>query len=221
MNVVERFREGLRREAGAAGVELSTELTERLEAYYLLLVRWNERINLVGFDPRQQTPEMFGRLFVEPLIAAQHVPKGRASMIDIGTGGGSPAIPLALASRVRLLRMVESRSRKSTFLREAARAVGLENAEVLTKRAEELGAASPLAGAHEVLSIRAVRLDQALLRVLSGLLTPDGQMLLFRSTSDPVSVAPPLTIETDVSLDRMGQSRLIILRAANVPRGTS
>jgi 16S rRNA (guanine527-N7)-methyltransferase len=86
-------------------------------------------------------------------------------MIDIGSGGGSPAIPMALAmASIRLL-MVESKTRKSVFLREAIRAVALQGADVAASRFEELLARADLHEAHDILTIRAVRSKHACSRI--------------------------------------------------------
>ena len=66
-------------------------------------------------------------------------------LADLGSGGGSPAIPLALALRAPRLLMVESRSRKAAFLREAARMLEL-SADVVAIRFEEFIAHAGLRG---------------------------------------------------------------------------
>ena len=65
--------------------------------------------------------ETFDRLLIEPLIASRYLPSTDCSVIDVGSGGGSPAIPLKLAMPGISLRMVESKTRKAAFLREAVR----------------------------------------------------------------------------------------------------
>ena len=88
----------------------------KLVTYLELLWKWNRKINLTAI----LEPEMaIDRLLLEPLAAAAHLPAG-GMLADLGSGGGSPAIPLALALSPSKLLMVESRSRKASFLREAA-----------------------------------------------------------------------------------------------------
>ena len=66
------------------------------------------------------------------------MPAKASTAIDIGSGGGSPAIPLTLAAPRLHMRMVESKTRKAVFLREVIRTLGLGRAEVDTSRFEEL-----------------------------------------------------------------------------------
>lgn len=208
------FQDRLLRRAKRAGVSPSPELRARLEAYYRLLVTWNQKINLTGLDLSEPTPAALDRLIVEPLVAAKHVPARASRLIDIGSGGGSPAIPFALAVPGSRLTMVESKTRKSVFLREAARAVDLAEAEVITARYEELLSKPALHEAHDVLTIRAVRVEGRVLMLLQTLVRPGGQLFLFRSvsgTSSPEPVLPPLALKADVSLIESVRSHLVIL----------
>src|SRR6187401_2158975 len=116
---------------------MSPNLGARLQTYYRLLATWNQKINLSGIDLSDPTPDALDRVLVEPLVAAKHVPPKPSRLIDIGSGGGSPAIPFTLAVPGLRLLMVESKTRKAVFLREAVRALQME-AEVLTSRFEAL-----------------------------------------------------------------------------------
>jgi 16S rRNA (guanine527-N7)-methyltransferase len=208
------FQDRLARRAKRAGVPLTPELRTRLEAYFRLLATWNRKINLTGLDLQEVTPEAMDRLLVEPLVAAQHVAHGMSQIIDIGSGGGSPAIPFALAVPDARLVMVESKTRKAVFLREAARAVELAHAEVLTVRSEELLSRPALHEWADILTIRAVRIEGRTLTMLQALVRPGGELFLFRSTSAPQpaeSVLPPLAVKAGVPLIESLRSQLVIL----------
>ena len=90
---------------------LPAELAGRLETYYRLLATWNTKVNLTGLKLSEAPPDAIDRLLIEPVVAARYVPTKAARMLDVGTGGGSPAIPLALAVHCRSLLMVESKTR--------------------------------------------------------------------------------------------------------------
>ena len=210
----------LARRARSAGVTLSPELRGKLETYYRLLVTWNQKINLTGIDLWEPTPAAVDRLLIEPLVASRHAPAGVARMIDIGSGGGSPAIPFALAVPGLRLVMVESKTRKSVFLKEASRALEMQ-ADVMTSRYEALLARPELHEAHDLLTIRAVRVDRRLLMSLQAFVRPGGQLFLFRSTSGdvPAGLTPPLTwVGTFPLVEPLG-SRLVVA-SKQVPRGT-
>jgi 16S rRNA (guanine(527)-N(7))-methyltransferase RsmG len=153
------FQERLARRARRAGLTIRPELGAQLEIYYRLLSTWNKKINLTGLNLSEFGPEALDRLLIEPLVAASHVRPAVRSVLDIGSGGGSPALPLALALPDVTLLMVEAKTRKSVFLREALRALGLARGEVITSRFEELLAKPRLHEAHDLLTIRAVRVE--------------------------------------------------------------
>ena len=208
------FQDRLQRRARRAGVSVSSELRAKLEAYYRLLATWNQKINLSGLDLGEPTPEAIDRLLVEPLVAAKHVPHGATRLIDIGSGGGSPAIPFALAVPGSRLVMVESKTRKSVFLREAARAVELQDAEVITARFEELLSRPALHAAHDILTIRAVRVEGRVLMMLQTLVRRGGQLFLFRGVTGanpPETVLPPLAAKATIPLIESLRSHLVIL----------
>jgi len=208
------FRDRLKRRAKRAGLGVEPELAAKLEIYYRLLATWNQKINLTSLNLREPGDEVFDRLLVEPLVAARHTPSGAQKMMDIGSGGGSPAIPFVLASPGLSLLMVESKTRKSVFLREVIRALGLAGAEVATARFEELLARPDLHEAHHVVTLRAVRVETRVLLGLQAFLRPAGQLFLFRgpASSDPAETAPPpLTWLGTFPLIESLRSRLVVL----------
>jgi 16S rRNA (guanine527-N7)-methyltransferase len=208
------------------GLFPSDDLVASLAHYYELLSRWNQKINLTSLaDP----DEAIDRLLLEPVLASKSVdPAVVRTLLDIGSGGGSPAIPLALSigSGVSLT-MVEVKVRKSAFLREAIRQLDLPAAVVENSRYEELLARPELLERFDLLSIRAVRVEPRILMTLQAFLRPGGQMLLFRGPlgpETPSSILHPLEFERTLPLIESLQSRLTILRKrpliTGVPRGT-
>ena len=99
---------------------VSRETLSRLEVYASLLIRWSARINLVG---RDTIPDLWRRHILDSAQLYPFIPQSARSLIDLGSGAGLPGLVLAIlgASGVEL---VEADSRKSAFLREAARVTG-------------------------------------------------------------------------------------------------
>ncbi len=217
------FSTRLTRRAARAGLSISDDLAEKLAAFHALLSRWNQKINLTSLaDP----DESIDRLILEPLLAARHVSPAATRFMDVGSGGGSPAIPLKLALPHLKLTMVEAKVRKSAFLREASRHLELTATDVETTRVEELLAQPRLHESFDLITMRAVRIEGRMLNTIQAFLKPGGHVLLFRGPHGPAEpmVVPPLQwIETHPLLDTL-QSRVTILEKrpirASVPRGT-
>ena len=209
------FQTRLARRGARSGVTIPRPLLEQLERYYDLLSRWNRKINLTALDDPDQAVD---RLLLEPLLAARYVPAGVIRLMDVGSGGGSPAIPLKLAVPGLDLTMVEVKARKSAFLREAIRHLGLQNARVENARYEELLPRPELHESFDALSVRAVRVEARVLLTLQAFLKPGGQVLLFRGPSGPEAPAlvPPLEWQATYPLVESLQSRLSLLRKQRV-----
>ena len=207
------FQERLARRARRAGLTIRQELGTQLEIYYRLLSNWNKKINLTGLNVGDVTPEAIDRLLIEPLVAASYVRPTVRTVLDIGSGGGSPAIPIALALSDVSLLMVEAKTRKSVFLKEALRALDLRRGDVITSRFEELLTKPRLHEAHDLLTIRAVRIESRVLMSMQAFVRPSGEIFLFRTTagaSGPASVTPPLAWKASFPLLEQASSLVIL-----------
>ncbi len=212
------FRDRLQRRARKAGVSVAPDVAEALEAYFRLLTLWNQKINLTALPLTGSSDEAIDRLLIEPLVAAKHLPNVAAKMIDIGSGGGSPALPMRIAVPDSTVLMVESKTRKTVFLREVVRTLGLERADVVTARFEELLTRPELHEAFDALTLRAVRTELRVLLGLQAFVRPGGTLLLFRggSRTDSVeSVTPPLAWRATFPLIE-SSGRLVLLEKLRV-----
>lgn len=195
---------------------LPSDLAEKLRLYFELLFRWNEKINLTSLEPGSPD-DAVDRLLIEPLLASRYIERDGPRLIDVGSGGGSPAIPLALARPGVALVMVESKARKCAFLREALRHLGLEGL-VESTRFEELLARTDFHEAFDYLSLRAVRTDLRTLNTLQAFVKPDGRLLLFKAAGrsmQTAEVVPPLRWLESIPL--LQGSELQLLEKRRIP----
>ncbi|MGZ3540043.1 MAG: 16S rRNA (guanine(527)-N(7))-methyltransferase RsmG [Vulcanimicrobiaceae bacterium] len=119
------YRSGLTRLLEAAAVDAA--LRDPLATYGAALLEANRRMNLTGAEsPEELLPHLLDSLSIVPYV--------RESLVDVGSGGGLPAIPLAIATRVPVT-MIESTVKKGKFLWSMLSEFGLEG-EVVTHRAE-------------------------------------------------------------------------------------
>jgi 16S rRNA (guanine527-N7)-methyltransferase len=178
------FRDRLRQRAGDLEIGLPAPVVPLLEQYFLLLSHWNKKINLTGLSLEPLGDDGLHRLFIEPLVAARYVADSPIAWFDVGSGGGSPAIPLKVLRPAARLTMVESRSRKASFLREAIAQLRLREATVIEERFETVAERSHVRKSASLITIRGVRVDQKLGEACHDVLEPDGRLLLFGRSSD-------------------------------------
>jgi 16S rRNA (guanine527-N7)-methyltransferase len=209
------FRDRLARRARRAKAPLTIAMLDPLETYYRLLAHWNKTINLTALPLDPPSDEAFDRLLVEPLAAAPHLtgregvrrpsdPAGRGSAVwfDLGSGGGSPAIPLLIARPALHLTMIESKSRKAAFLREAVRELGFAgSAVVLDERFEDVASQPERRQTAELVTVRAVRADDQLFRIAAELLRTVGALHLFRPAHHAAPDPPDFTRTATVRLN--------------------
>jgi 16S rRNA (guanine527-N7)-methyltransferase len=133
-------------------------------------------------------------------------------MVDIGSGGGSPAIPLRVClPGVRAI-LVEVKVRKAAFLREVIRQLALENVEVENRRFEELLARTELHETIDLVTIRAVRGDRRLWMAVQGFLRPGGQVFWFGGATGEVETLPTFELVGRETLTSANGSVLTVLR---------
>lgn len=180
------FRDRLARRTRRAKAPIALDMLEPLEGYFRLLAQWNAKINLTALPLDAPTDETFDRLLVEPLAASKQIPAQMPAVwFDLGSGGGSPAIPLKIARPALRLTMIESKERKSAFLREAIRVLGLAETSVETDRFETAAAKPQFIGTADFITVRAVKADPGLFEVAATMLKDGGKLFRFRPAHSP------------------------------------
>lgn len=208
--LMQDVKKRVERRLGRAGAHVSAVQLDQLVDYLVLLDRWNRRMNLTSLDDPDTAVD---RLIVEPVLAAAVVDLHARSLFDVGSGGGSPALPLKVVRPELALTMIEVKARKSVFLREAVRHLGLVSANVETARFEQVLGRPDVRGTVDVLSVRAVRAETEQLALFGEALRPGGQQLWFVGGTQPVPVIPPpLVLESEVTLVESLRSRLLVIR---------
>ena len=135
------------------GIGLSHAQLAKFDAFYNELVQWNRRANLTNITGYA---EVQVKHFLDSLTI--HAATGGIdpswSVLDIGTGAGFPGGPLKLAFPGIKLVFVESVGKKTEFLKHLRSKLGIEDAEVLTGRAESLAHQEDLREAHDLVLAR-------------------------------------------------------------------
>ncbi len=113
---------------------LDDRMAEQFVIYSSLILRWNARLNLTAIRTEDA---IFSNHLMESIACARALPKGTATLLDLGSGAGLPGIPIALCRPEIAVTLAESQGKKAAFLQEAARTLGL-TVKVHADRAETL-----------------------------------------------------------------------------------
>lgn len=153
---------------------------EQFGAYLDVFLRWNARTNLSSV---REPDEIMRRHFAESAYLTRVLPLGAGTLVDIGSGGGFPGIPVKILSPETRVILVESVQKKAAFLKEAARVIGLPGLEVFAGRFEQLKTEA------NWLTLRAVKLDRSLLSAMCRDV-PRGTVALFMGAEDAAKLGP-------------------------------
>ncbi len=150
--------------------------TDQLNLYKRLLLSWNEKINLIG-------PEAKANLdaHVAESLAAAELLQPKREVLDFGSGGGLPAIPMAIASPEARFHLVESEQKKWVFLKHVVRECGL-NAVIYGDRLERALDRFPPQLRFSLVTSRAVGSPETWLPSLRAWMEPEGRAALFQGT---------------------------------------
>jgi 16S rRNA (guanine527-N7)-methyltransferase len=169
------------------GYQISNNQLSQLTIFERELQAWNEKVNLTAIRTSQ---DIWTKHFLDSIscLLVMGCPSS-PSLIDIGTGAGFPGIPLKLIFPNMHLTLVESIGKKADFCRYIVKVLNLENVEVLTTRAEELGQQPAYRESFDWAVARAVSELKILAEYLLPLVKIGGYMLAQKGESAQAELA--------------------------------
>ncbi len=170
--------EGFAAELAAIGVTLDAETLGRLGAFLARLLAMNEQMNLTAIT---EPAEAWTRHILDALTLVAPLADLRAGarVLDVGSGGGVPALPLAIARPDLAFTLLDSTAKKTAFLSAVAEALEIPNVTVITGRAESL-AGGELRESFDAVTARAVAKVAALLPWTAPFAKPGGRLLFIK-----------------------------------------
>lgn len=191
----------------ALGLDFPEEKQEKLLAFRDLLLKWNKVYNLTALrDPEQA----IAHHLLDSLAILPHV--GADALLDVGSGGGLPGIPLAISRPELSVSMVDTVQKKTTFLQQAAIQLALQNVAVHHARVEEMR------GQYAQISSRAFAELGLFVSLTRHLLAPGGRWLAMKGLrpDEEIRALPAdVAVESIIPLSVPGldaERHLIILK---------
>lgn len=172
--------------ADALGLELDAGAVDSLAAFADLLFTWNRRINLTAVRNAEDLVDLH---FADAFAAARFVAAG-GRVADVGSGGGLPAIPLAVIRPDATFQLFEPTGKKVAFLRTAARELGLGSRVVIDGRRLEPPLPPELSSAFDVASSRATFAPGDWLVLGRRLVRPEGRVLVYVAGDGEMASGP-------------------------------
>jgi 16S rRNA (guanine527-N7)-methyltransferase len=195
----------------AIGLDLDSATQTRLLGYLTLLEKWNRTHNLTSIRgaERMVTHHLLDSLAVLPHLSL----RAGERLIDIGSGGGLPGIPLAIARPEWQVALLDSSQKKAAFLRQAAAELKLANAEVVEARAERFAPVQRF----EVVITRAFSDLAQFAATATHLLAPGGRLVAMKGADPKAEIAALPADVTIVAVHRLlvpgveGQRHLVLM----------
>ncbi|ADU97625.1 16S rRNA (guanine(527)-N(7))-methyltransferase RsmG [Thermovibrio ammonificans] len=158
------------------GIELKEEHYQKLELFKELLKKWGRRINLTSLldDTQIEEKHLFDSLLGLKAFKEAGINVENASICDVGSGGGFPGVPLAVALENADFTLVEPRKKRCVFLEEVKRRLNLKNVKVACSRIEDVS------GPFNLLTMRAVEDPEGAVKITEHLLKEGAVLCIYR-----------------------------------------
>jgi 16S rRNA (guanine527-N7)-methyltransferase len=209
----ERTKEIAQLIAGATemGVALTDAQAGQLLDYLDLLQKWNKAYNLTAVRDRSA---MLTQHLLDSLSVVPHLPPG--NLLDVGSGGGLPGIPLAILQPERSITLIDTVGKKVAFLRQAAMTLGLKNLQAVSGRIESWAPPAGHDAGFALISARAYATLSTLVGQTSRLLAKNGGWFAMKGVFPEAEMAelpPDIMVKAVIPLQvpDLGAERHLVL----------
>lgn len=162
--------------AGQVGVELTPENAESFEIFTAELLRWNAKLNLTSLD---RPADIITKHYIDSLTICNMLPAG-TRLLDIGSGGGFPSIPLKIVRPDLDILSVDSVLKKINFQKQVARLLGFKKFSARHARVEDL--VTDFTDSFDFVVARAVSDLVALAKLALPFLAENGRLIAMKGS---------------------------------------
>ena len=159
-------------------LSLNDKQLESFEKYYSILIEYNKMFNLTAITERQ---EVYVKHFVDSIINVDKLVGER--LIDVGSGGGFPAIPIKIMREDIDVTLLEATGKKCEFLKAVIKELGLTNIRVINGRAEDYAKKTEFREKFDICSARAVARLNTLSEYCLPFVKVGGTFVAFKANS--------------------------------------
>lgn len=149
---IEEFKKIFLEEANKNNIKVNDDEMDKLYNYMIGIIDWNDKVNVTAITEEKL---FIVKHFIDSLLI-NHYLQGKESVIDIGTGGGFPGIPLKILNKNTKFTLIDSVNKKLNVIRDLSEKIKLENLEIIHTRAEDLASKKEYREMFDVATTRAV-----------------------------------------------------------------
>jgi 16S rRNA (guanine527-N7)-methyltransferase len=173
-------------------INIDPSKAEQFAVHAAELMKWNRKINLTAItSPKDVALKHFMDSVIPSLLIAPD-----AKILDIGSGGGFPGIPLKVLMPSLSVMLIDASRKKISFLKHIIRTLKLENIEAHHERAEELAEKQAVTNSFDVIISRALASIENLVLMAAPLLAKDGVIIAMKG-AEPIQEIKPARKQVD------------------------
>jgi len=170
--------------AQALEIHIDSDQVDKFTTHAMELAKWNRKINLTAItDPL----EVAVKHFLDSMAPESMIPMN-ASLLDIGSGGGFPGVPLKILKPSLSVTLIDASRKKVSFLKHLIRILGLDNIEAFHVRAEELSQQALYAGHFNAIISRSLSSSSEFVLMALPLLDTDGILVAMKGKRSEVEI---------------------------------
>lgn len=171
-------------------IDMDHDQAVQFSCYAKILQHWNKKINLTSItDPM----EIAVKHFLDSVAPSACIPQ-QGTLLDIGTGGGFPGVPLKILRPQQAMVLIDGVRKKINFVKQVLRELHLVNIEAIQVRAEDLIRYHNKPKQFEIIVSRALADVDVLFKLAAPLLKPEGRLVIYKGSHTAVS---------DMQIDRL------------------
>lgn len=165
------------------GIDMDQRQASQFSRYAQILQQWNKKINLTSItDPM----EIIVKHFLDSVAPSACIPQ-QGTLLDIGTGGGFPGVPLKILRPQQSMVLIDGVRKKINFIKQVLRELHLDNIEAIQARAEDLIRHHCKTKQFDIIVSRALADVDVLLKLAAPLLKPEGRLVVYKGSHTAAS----------------------------------
>jgi len=181
----DRWKEAIGTGAGMFDIRIDPDKMDLFAVHAFELMRWNRKINLTAIC---RPLEIAVKHVLDSIIPSPMMPAGKKTLLDIGSGGGFPGIPLKILMPSLSVTLIDASRKKTSFLKHVIRTLKLEKADAVHIRAEEMAGTAAFEKKFDIIISRALASLESFAAMALPLLSENGMIIALKGNAGDAEI---------------------------------